>query len=88
MTVCGGGSRPWRNAASMIIVAKNSSPKNTLFNYECLMLRRSGKSKFMPNAYVFPGGVIASPQDFDPSWKGVIKKHAGGNRTEQEIIGR
>ena len=29
------------------------------FDYRVLMVKRSSKSKFMPNAYVFPGGVVA-----------------------------
>ena len=28
------------------------------FDYRVLMLQRSSRSKFMPNAFVFPGGVV------------------------------
>jgi len=41
-----------RDASSMIIINKK---KNDLY---VLMGRRSAKSKFMPNIYVFPGGAV------------------------------
>ncbi len=66
------GSFPWRNAASAILVAKDARapdvpsasaapkrPSEDTFDYKVLMLQRSSKSKFMPNAYVFPGGAIS-----------------------------
>ena len=34
-------------------------------------LKRSSRSKFMPNAFVFPGGVIAK-DDFNPSWLKIL----------------
>ncbi|XP_064610978.1 acyl-coenzyme A diphosphatase NUDT19-like [Liolophura sinensis] len=37
------------------------------FDYKILMVKRSGKSKFMPSTYVFPGGV-ASDSDFSSEW--------------------
>ena len=37
------------------------------FDYDVLMLGRSSKSKFMPNAYVFPGGQIHA-EDFSQKW--------------------
>ena len=41
--------------------SSNSSPSaySDHFDYRVLMVKRSSKSKFMPNAYVFPGGVVA-----------------------------
>ncbi|XP_072236411.1 acyl-coenzyme A diphosphatase NUDT19 [Leuresthes tenuis] len=42
------------------------------FDYDVLMLKRSGKSGFMPNAYVFPGGVVDS-SDFSNDWLDVFK---------------
>ena len=36
------------------------------------MLKRSSKSKFMPNAYVFPGGVL-SQSDTSDSWLELFK---------------
>ena len=58
-----------------------------MFDYEILMLRRSAKSQFMPNAYVFPGGV-SSTKDFDPKWLDLIKTNAGNNRTGEEVTVR
>ncbi|XP_058485941.1 nucleoside diphosphate-linked moiety X motif 19 [Solea solea] len=37
------------------------------FDYEVLLLKRSGKSRFMPSAYVFPGGVVDA-SDFSSEW--------------------
>lgn len=37
------------------------------FDYQTLMLKRSSRSKFMPNAYVFPGGVLAA-SDSSVDW--------------------
>ena len=53
--------KAWRDAATVILTAKNGRhvTPNT-FDYSVLMLKRSSKSKFMPNAYVFPGGVLSS----------------------------
>ena len=42
--------------------SSSSSPPSAYsdhFDYRVLMVKRSSKSKFMPNAYVFPGGVVA-----------------------------
>lgn len=47
-------------------------PQNTAFDYEVLLLKRSGKSGFMPNAYVFPGGIV-EPSDFSSEWLEVFK---------------
>lgn len=45
---------------------------NPAFDYEVLLLKRSGKSGFMPNAYVFPGGLVG-PSDFSAEWLEVFK---------------
>ncbi|XP_076855170.1 acyl-coenzyme A diphosphatase NUDT19 [Brachyhypopomus gauderio] len=42
------------------------------FDYKVLLLKRSGKSGFMPNAYVFPGGLV-DPSDFSSEWMEVFK---------------
>lgn len=42
------------------------------FDYEVLLLKRSGKSGFMPNAYVFPGG-LADTSDFSSEWLDIFK---------------
>lgn len=43
------------------------------FDYDVLMLKRSGKSGFMPNAYVFPGGLVDA-SDFSSEWLDVFKQ--------------
>lgn len=47
-------------------------PHASRFDYNILLLKRSGKSKFMPNAYVFPGGVVDS-SDFSSEWLDVFR---------------
>ena len=76
----------WRDSASMIIFAKKAASKSVCEpspDYELLMLKRSGRSKFMPNTFVFPGGVI-SPSDRDPGWAEVFKKF--GCRSHEEVL--
>lgn len=41
-------------------------------DYEVLLLKRSSKSGFMPNAYVFPGGMVDS-SDFSSDWLDVFE---------------
>jgi len=65
------GSVPWRNAASLMLFQR-CRPTNG-FDYQLLMLKRSSKSKFMPNARVFPGGVC-DPQDFVEQWKPIVER--------------
>lgn len=60
----------WREAATLIIAAK-SKTASTKYGYDILMLKRSGKSKFMPSLSVFPGGV-AEDSDFSPEWLDVF----------------
>ena len=60
----------WKEAATLLLVAKTRVPSVTQFqttNYEILMLKRSGKSKFMPKLHVFPGGM-SHDSDFSPQW--------------------
>lgn len=42
------------------------------FDYDVLLLKRSSKSGFMPNAYVFPGGTV-EPSDFSSDWLDIFK---------------
>lgn len=42
------------------------------FDYDVLMLKRSGRSGFMPNAHVFPGGLVDS-SDFSSEWLDMFK---------------
>lgn len=60
----------WREAATLIIAARSNNITNK-FNYDILMMKRSGKSKFMPSLYVFPGGV-AEESDFSSEWLDVF----------------
>lgn len=69
-------NRPlWKEAATVLLIRKSATalnhPSVHKFNYKILMLERSSKSKFMPSAYVFPGGKI-SDIDFSNKWKNVL----------------
>lgn len=48
-------------------------PLGSRFDYEVLMLKRSGKSGFMPNAYVFPGGLVDA-SDFSSEWLDIFRQ--------------
>lgn len=47
-------------------------PHKSRFDYDVLLLKRSSKSGFMPNAYVFPGGMVDS-SDFSSEWLDIFK---------------
>ncbi|XP_026147446.1 acyl-coenzyme A diphosphatase NUDT19 [Mastacembelus armatus] len=47
-------------------------PHKSRFDYDVLLLKRSRKSGFMPNAHVFPGGVVDS-SDFSSEWLEVFR---------------
>ncbi|XP_033845295.1 nucleoside diphosphate-linked moiety X motif 19 [Periophthalmus magnuspinnatus] len=47
-------------------------PHSSCFDYNILLLKRSGKSGFMPNAYVFPGGLVDS-SDFSSEWLDIFR---------------
>ena len=87
------GRRVWRDAATLMLTAKspqgaqelaNKTAFSAHFDYSVLMLKRSSRSKFMPNAYVFPGGVV-SGADFSSSWKDHFKHH-GHNQDDLEQL--
>lgn len=66
----------WREAATLLLVAKTRAPVVSVLqttNYEVLMLKRSGKSKFMPSQHVFPGGT-SHDADFSPAWLDLFKQ--------------
>lgn len=67
--------RFWREAASLVVVgrATSASSKIPKKDYEVLFLKRNEKSSFMPNSYVFPGGV-SEAADFSEEWFDVFKK--------------
>ncbi|KAI8484644.1 Nucleoside diphosphate-linked moiety X motif 19, mitochondrial [Branchiostoma belcheri] len=91
-------SKHWLEAATVILAAgctRNGragtasgppagppSPGPGRFDYRVLMLQRSGKSGFMPNAKVFPGGVVDA-SDFSEKWLDVFK--AAGFETDFEF---
>jgi nucleoside diphosphate-linked moiety X motif protein 19 len=63
----------WRNAATLLLAVRNSTPSNSAkYDYKLLMMKRSRKSKFMPSAVVFPGGVTEK-SDFCPTWKQLLE---------------
>lgn len=78
----------WKEAATIILAAgrKRSTdslssrtpqsgshlPHSSLYDYHVLLLKRSSKSGFMPNAYVFPGGML-DPSDFSSDWLDIFK---------------
>jgi len=65
----------WRNAASLILVQRASEKSSKISNgcdYKVLMVKRSSKSSFMPNALVFPGGVTDDTSDFSNYWTNII----------------
>lgn len=88
--------KPWKEASSLIIAAKvsaetglgskseNKSFQNVLPVDECdfrlLMAKRSAKSSYMANAYVFPGGYVELA-DFSTKWWAVFEA-AGMSRDE------
>ena len=79
------GKKAWRDAATGILTAKNGHHLTTnTFDYSVLMLKRSSKSKFMPNAYVFPGGVI-SPSDTSSGWLDLFRD-LGHNKDDLEEL--
>ena len=54
-------------------------------NFPVLMLKRSSKSKFMPNAYVFPGWVI-SGAGFASWWKDHFKDSGYNDDDIEELV--
>lgn len=63
----------WRETPALGSDLPNQNPLlKPAFDYEVLLLKRSGKSGFMPNAYVFPGGLV-DPSDFSSEWLEVFK---------------
>lgn len=90
----------WREAATLLVVAKTSklipngvnggglhlegtNSEQSQHNYKMLMLKRSTKSKFMPNVYVFPGG-IAEDADFSAEWLDLYRKF--GESESKELL--
>ena len=78
----------WRDASSLILIFRNSlrlSATTSPYDYSILMLKRSSKSKFMPNAYVFPGGVT-DKYDMNRDWLELIKGCESPVRSIENMI--
>ncbi|KAL0977986.1 hypothetical protein UPYG_G00164340 [Umbra pygmaea] len=61
-----------RVSSAPVLNAHCELPDQATFDYEVLLLKRSGASGFMPNAYVFPGGLLEN-SDFSSEWLDVFK---------------
>ena len=61
-----GSGKYWRDAGTVILAAKSDTSRNG-FDYEVLLLQRSGSMRFHSDTYVSPGGVI-SDADSDDRW--------------------
>nr|XP_020445699.1 nucleoside diphosphate-linked moiety X motif 19 [Monopterus albus] len=53
-------------------LGRSHLPHSSCFDYDVLLLKRSGESGFMPNAYVFPGGTTES-SDFSSEWLDIFE---------------
>lgn len=51
----------------------HSKNKQNVCDYRLLMVKRSGLSSFMANAFVFPGGLVETA-DYSPKWWTVFEK--------------
>lgn len=61
-----------KNLATVMGTAKwNYSSKPNAADYRLLMVKRSGLSSFMANAFVFPGGLV-EVADYSPLWWSVF----------------
>jgi len=67
----------WREAATLILTSRISNGTQGMSNgekFKILTLKRSKNAKFMPNAVVFPGGVV-DKTDFSGEWLEILSKH-------------
>ena len=55
------------------------------FDYQTLMLKRSSRSKFMPNAFVFPGGVLAEA-DTSEEWLTLLREQGHTDDDLEELV--
>ncbi|XP_071035660.1 acyl-coenzyme A diphosphatase NUDT19 isoform X2 [Parasteatoda tepidariorum] len=70
-----------KNLAEVMGSAKwNYTNKQSTPDYKILLMKRSGLSSFMANAFVFPGGLV-EVADFSPLWWSVFDK-LGFSRNE------
>ncbi|XP_068451514.1 acyl-coenzyme A diphosphatase NUDT19 isoform X2 [Clinocottus analis] len=75
-------SRTTLTAAAGSLLENNNGrshlPRRSCFDYDVLLLKRSSKSTFMPNAYVFPGGMVHS-SDFSSEWLDIFKSFSNSH---------
>jgi len=69
----------WREAATLILASRIPCGNTAVSNsnkdkFNILTLKRSNTAKFMPNAVVFPGGVV-DKTDFSGDWVPLLTKH-------------
>ena len=69
----------WREAATLILASRIPCGNTAVSNsnkdkFNILTLKRSNTAKFMPNAVVFPGGVV-DKTDFSWDWVPLLTKH-------------
>lgn len=101
----------WKEASSVIIVAKISFPKSGIAfsvgrmnslnknammtdkinserlcdpNFKVLLLKRSSKSSFMPNSYVFPGGNV-DVADSSTEWRDLFDEYGFGKYVSEPV---
>ncbi|CRL02674.1 CLUMA_CG015795, isoform A [Clunio marinus] len=63
--------KTWREAATLIVVARDSS-KNIKFDYKVLIFRRTDKTSMLPGHVCFPGGTI-DKTDETKDWEKFLK---------------
>ena len=63
----------------------NESKKMLNSNYQVLMCKRSSKSKFMADAFVFPGGIYDT-SDCSKEWINCFNKYGNGKDYKQVIL--
>ena len=71
----------WREASSLILAAPSAAGVSSQEtqdqpDYKVLMVKRSSRSAFAPNVWVFPGGTT-DHQDFNEGWKDVFEHVVG-----------
>jgi len=72
--------KKWRDASAVIIAARNNFPslvpkskKDVSADYLVLTGQRAAKSSFLPDGYVFPGGVLENENDCSSQWKDLFQ---------------
>ena len=60
-------------SSSTAVFSSTADSHASHFDYRILMLERNSKSKFMPSAFVFPGGAVGN-HDFSQEWNSIFIK--------------